>query len=398
MSDIFEELDFSRTIKDFEYTRRAIRGIHETFNESDFDEMDSVQILQYLNERMVPVSFGDYLKRYVYEHSHMNKAFSEVELREYVGAIRNSFEHYHMLYSLTPTSRRVNKIVESWLTQRSVKREAVFVLGFGLHMSVEDVEEFLTKVLQESGFDFTDAAEAVYWHCFRNGFGYARAAALLKEAQEAEPVLPEVNEEQILEGLPHNRYFDLAGEDIGAYLACLRSLQVSRNRGSRERAQYDRLIEETKQAIAGGSPDQREDGKPLSADAVTSADIEKELYAGIPRTDSGNLKRNALSSIGRHFSDKRLSRQRMTEIQRGNIRIDRFDLITLKFFVTAWNAVDEDPNERCTGYIREINEILASASMGQFNPTNPYEAMIMLCLLSMDPLETFGAVWEESYR
>ena len=56
-----------------------------------------------------------------------------------------------------------------------MKRETVFLLGFGLRMSTEDVSDFLTRVLREQDFDFHNPEEVIYWYCYRNHLGYYKA-------------------------------------------------------------------------------------------------------------------------------------------------------------------------------------------------------------------------------
>ena len=84
-----------------------------------------------------------------------------------------------------PTSTKLTSLANNWLTQASVKRETVFLLGFGLRMSVEDVSDFLTRVLREQDFDFHNPDEVIYWYCYYKQFGYHKAEELKKKGCDA---------------------------------------------------------------------------------------------------------------------------------------------------------------------------------------------------------------------
>ena len=53
---------------------------------------------------------------------------------------------------------------------------------------------------------------------------------------------------------------------------------------------------------------------------------------------------------------------------------------------------------RFTEFVEKTNNLLAEAGMMSLYPVNPYEAFILMCIVSDDPLDTFAAVWEKSYE
>ena len=89
---------------------------------------------------------------------------------------------------MSPTSAKLSSLVNNWLTQASVKRETVFLLGFGLRMSTEDVSDFLTRVLREQDFDFHNPEEVIYWYCYRNHLGYYKAEEYKETYKQMTPV------------------------------------------------------------------------------------------------------------------------------------------------------------------------------------------------------------------
>ena len=79
-------------------------------------------------------------------------------------------------------------------------------------------------------------------------------------------------------------------------------------------------------------------------------------------------------------------------------QIDRFDLITLQFFIFALK-VDEFPRAkpRYIRFIDDMNRILEDCCMGPLYIANPYECFILMCVLSDDPMGTYADVVEMSY-
>ena len=169
MRNRMQDLDFEQTVafdsvKDFEFTRKAAQKFRQVVSLDSFEDEDADVIFHYLYKEMELVSFGDYLKRYVYERAELEEPFSQVP-QEVYREIVESFKETYTPKSMSPTSAKLSSLVNNWLTQASVKRETVFLLGFGLRMSTEDVSDFLTRVLREQDFDFHNPEEVIYWYC-----------------------------------------------------------------------------------------------------------------------------------------------------------------------------------------------------------------------------------------
>ena len=83
----------------------------------------------------------------------------------------------------------------------------------------------------------------------------------------------------------------------------------------------------------------------------------------------------------------------------GDAEIDRFDLITLNFFLYS-QKVDEYPNskKRYEQFLASTNRILTGCGMGKMYTANPYECFTLMCILAEDPLGTYADVWEMAYR
>ena len=159
MKNRMQDLDFEQTVafdsvKDFEFTRKAAQRFRQVVSLDGFEDEDADVIFHYLYKEMELVSFGDHLKRYIYERAGLEEPFAEIPQEVYRDIAVESFKETYTPKSMNPTSTKLPALVNNWLTQASVKRETVFLLGFGLRMSVEDVSDFLTRVLKEQDFDF----------------------------------------------------------------------------------------------------------------------------------------------------------------------------------------------------------------------------------------------------
>ena len=99
----------------------------------------------------------------------------------------------------------------------------------------------------------------------------------------------------------------------------------------------------------------------------------KVICSGIPINKMGNLKKMSASILAKHFSQKRFSRQRINNILNHKFPVERFDLITLEFFVISQEMAEDDPYTRYRHFLEEIQEILARCEMSEIYIVNPYE-------------------------
>ena len=74
MNNRMRDLDFEQTIafdslQDYEFTRRAAQKFRQVVSLESFEDEDADVIFRYLYKEMELVSFGDHLKRYIYERA-----------------------------------------------------------------------------------------------------------------------------------------------------------------------------------------------------------------------------------------------------------------------------------------------------------------------------------------
>ena len=371
-------LDFSRTVRDYDFTRKAMQGISRVVTSDDFEDMDADAIFDYLLNEMEVVVFRDYLKRYIYERAGLKEPFARVPEETYLEIILDSFEQNRAPVSFTPTTVKRRAMVKRWLEQDSVNRQTVFALGFGLRMSEVDVSDFLTKVIKESDFDELNPWESACRFCYARGLPYAKAVNLMNG--EAVPGDPEE-------------------KNAADRIAELKKREKGQTQDARMQA-FQAVYAECRQLVAALYQEENDTGdgsKVWKPEDIGPSDIEKMLCDGIPMTSGGNRMKMSSSLLNRQFRQKRITRQRLDSLLKGELEIERYDLITLQFMVDSQKE-DEDPRKRCLTYIDRMNEILTGCGMQAVYPANPYEAFILMCLLAEMPLLTYYDVWEKSYE
>ena len=77
-----QDLDFEQTVafdsvKDFEFTRKAAQRFRQVVSLDGFEDEDADVIFHYLYKEMELVSFGDHLKRYIYERAGLEEPYNE---------------------------------------------------------------------------------------------------------------------------------------------------------------------------------------------------------------------------------------------------------------------------------------------------------------------------------
>ena len=402
MKNRMQDLDFEQTVafdrvQDFEFTRKAAQRFRQVVSLDSFEDEDADVIFHYLYKEMKLVSFGDHLKRYIYERAELEEPFSEVPQEVYREIVLESFKETFTPKSMNPTSTKLTALVNNWLTQVSVRRDTLFILGFGLRMTADDVSDFLTRVLKEQDFDFHNPMEVIYWYCYCHQFGYHKAEELKEAYNRLEP--DHTKTEGVIDA--NNLCLDTE-ESLMKYLSYLKAkMGDPMSEKSQAFQEFSRLLYRAKEIIAAmyqKDEEEKHGGKVWTAEKITPSDVEKVICSGIPINKMGNLKKMSASILAKHFSQKRFSRQGITIILYHRLPVERFDLITLEFFIVSQEMQEEDPYNRYRHFLEEIQEILLKCGMSEIYIVNPYECFLLMCLLTDCPLAVFSEIWEMSYE
>ncbi len=397
------ELDLEETVHEtlheFDYTKRAARSFRHLVNSEDFEDLDRETIYQFLKSRKEAVPFCSYLKRYIYLKSEMEDDFNAVDEKEYQYIIMSSFEENQAPRAFEETTRKWSATVKKWLEQETAQRKTVFLLGFGLNMTPEDVSDFLTKALLEADFNFCDPTETIFWYCYKNHFHYAKAQDLLQTYSkiQPEPLPPYIKEENI-EDMLNNRDCNIKTEEgLLHYLAYLKNVSSGQNGDMEAYHEFEMMWRQLQERLAEDATLSDDEGKVWQTDEISGLYMEKALLYGIPRDENDNMVKMSQSILYRQFGRKRFSRQRISKIQKDH-EVDRLDLITLEFLLVSLDENYSNNMNRYDSFLEDMNAILKRCGMYQIYPPNTQEAFILACLMTEEPLEVYNDVLQMSYE
>lgn len=386
MFDNYEETDF---------TQYMWENLYDVVDCSSFSDQDAELIYKSLESRLRFISFGDYLKRYIYRQAGLSEAFNEVALSEYQEIIMDSFSDTGTPASFESKTLKISAAAKKWLTQQTVKRKVVFLLGFGLCMSVKDVNDFLTKALREQQINVKDPFEVICWYCFKHGYGYPKFKKLWEIYQEtpAGSVNLELMYGDLTIGARNTLYNINSDIALMSFLSDLKTLDNVSKQSATCKMYFDQLLTRSKEVALAFYDDDTK-----TAEEISEADLEHIISATIPKDKHGNLTPSKKSKLHDQFDGKRFSRQHINEVMAGKSEVTRFDLITLNFFIysqtlDAYTSI----NKRYASFVESTNLMLEKCGLGQLYITNPYECFVLMCILSEDPLCTYADVWEMSY-
>ena len=422
-------------VDDLDFTEAAWESLYEAVDDAQFLQKDAHLIYNSLRHRLKLRSFGDYLKRYIYQKAELTEPFDEIPLKEYQLIIQSAFSDNHTPPSFTQTTAKLSALAKNWLTQQTVKRNVVFLLGFGLNMNAEDVNMFLTKALREQEINPKDPFEVICWYCYKKQFNYLKFEQLWKIYNETPANSLDINlfySEQTI-GVRNTMHSIHDDATLIVHLAKLKANKSTSAISYTARKYFDTLYNEARELIAKlynayedaayneavqnyihklslnerlmDSEKQkrieqfRSRRRVFSRADITESDIEHIICAAIPTDRYGNLTPGKASKLNEQFYGKRFSRQRMSDILSGNAEVTRFDLITLNFFVFSQKLdVYPEPKNRYVQFYESTNEMLEKCFLGKMYVQNPYECFVLMCILSDDPLGTYADVWELSYN
>ena len=419
---------------DLDFTERATDSLFDVVDDGSFRERDAELIYRALGSRLHAIPFCNYLKRYIYLRAGLVGKYDEIPLSVYQEIIRDSFADTGTPPSFEPVSSKLSALSKNWLTQKTVKRKVVFLLGFGLNMSLEDVMEFLTKALREPTVNFKDPFEVICRYCFKNGYGYPRFERLWQRYLDMptgkDGVFPYsegtvglrayaervTDDESLLLHLSRlkgdgsiSRISETArGRFLSLYERARTIAADIYNRTEEDDSllalsEYRRRLEASDRLYDFEKLERieakREKRRVYTSDDITPADIEQIILAAVPKDRHGNLIPSKMSRLNEHFGGKRFSRQHIGDVLSEKAEVDRFDLITLNFFIFS-ESLDEYPDNK-TRFLKfedSTNALLGECGMGELYIPNPYECFVMMCMAADDPLGTYADVCEISYE
>lgn len=371
-------------------TQNAQDALEEMEMDPRFEQLEeAVDLIQSEIKARIP-TFSLYIKRYI--NSRLGLSWDDERPQDfYLQLIEEAFQS-----SGTPVSFDVNcttkpkAAIRNWLTHRTVSRKTILLLGFGLQMSPEDVDTLLTKGICEQAINPKDPFEVNCWYCYRHSKDFDFFNALMDRYQQLTSVASQ-GDDFTLDATANIRNSMYGIEDVNALFDYLATLKTSTNipRISRTATKYFvQLCDQIKEYIA------KDDGS--DSKEISDQQVQDLLYAGIGKSDAYNLLPEKQSDLYEAFSIKRLNRQRIGKLYRGEESVTRYDLITLNFVLFSLRE-DLGRLRRYNRFIESTNLMLKACSLQDLIIQNPYEYFVLACILTQIPLETYWEVWENSF-
>lgn len=417
-----------------DFTRKAEELIREIEEETYDLNADSVEsIYSALIKKIKKLNFGDYLKRYIYDKANMTGNYLDIPLETFQSVIIESFKDNATDYSFYPTMAKREQLTRSWLERVIVDRDVVLLLGFGLKMEIGEINDFLSKALNEPMIDPKDTFEATCLYCYRMGYRFPHFKKLWNR-YDPNILSVHINPHNLDSTVKFKERLDTIRDDE-ALLRYLYSLPVtngSKRQSVTARKHFDRLYNQVKIGIARRKTETEEAEARILAerkadelsrsdqsydyqksevinrirsgahvytgDEISGSELESELFPLVPKNEKGNMYPMKESTLNDLFSGKRLNRQHISGILSGKDPITRYDLITLNFFEHDLSLAGEaNTSLHYESFINSTNSILSECNMFNLYAANPYDCFILLCMKTECPIETFEEIWGMSY-
>ena len=137
--------------------------------------------------------------------------------------------------------------------------------------------------------------------------------------------------------------------------------------------------------------------EPLTVEVVEQL-IEKEKPDSILPTLGGQAGLNlAMELAERGFLEEHNVRLIGTTAETIKKAEDRLEFKETMEKINEEEKLTKSAPARFNEFVDETNDLLIEAGMIELYPVNPYEAFVMMCVVSEDLLDTFAGVWEKSY-
>ena len=384
--DVVKEYSEPKDLDNISFTMRGRDRTLETIAALGNQTTDDSMILDAMRGELKTIPFGDYLKRYIYMNSGMTGDFREIPDRSYRHTLMDAFRDHGTPSSMDDSEAHLSTVTKRWLGQYSVGRETALLIGFGLGMLEEEVNQMLMKELHDHRLDPENPLEGICQYCYRHRYGWQKMQQLrmIYEAgpERLDELLPGANRRGRLEDQR------TAVQERELMKKLFQAGPVT-SMARKTRETFQALFEETKGKI------QLESSGRLGRD-ITLADIERVFCPIVMRDRHGNLKLRLQEDVKRELSSHWFTRQHLHMVVSGKKEPDRYDLLTMGFYLRTGTGQRSEKEERVRCFQEEMNRMLAECGYGPMYAADPYECFLMMAMASADPMDTFLSVMEKA--
>lgn len=405
-SDIVYTVSGNTKFNREDYTAAARHNISAVYSAASLADMAYQDIHDYLEKVCTQrVGFCGYLRRDLYRLMKRDRVLTDEKFEDVTVSAMNEYLRRSFKACGAPFSFEGKEVkTERWLTQKNVSRDVVLLVGFGLCMGPEQVDDYFAKGLNQMRFSFINPREVICYYCYANNLSFTdfetieriseqrfdRLSGEERKAQAGKAMLSDFDKERLVSDINYLYEFIV-------FLKCSGSYEKGKNNAL---LQFEQLADQVQSKYVEEQASVREGEKIPEKDKHqrNSYLIEKALYSGAFFYDkNNNLLKDADETVESSLESYYLTRPKINKILKGKQGVSRFDLITLYFYCYVPLYGDDLPAEerkrRCLDFIDEMNKILKKANMYKYNVTNPYECFILLCVMAEDPFQAFTGLY-----
>ena len=369
--------------RSFSFTLQGRRKLSETADRLGEKGSNDPLLFQTIRDEVRTIPFGDYLKRYIYLNSGMSGSYREIPSEEYRQTIMDAFRDNGVPASMKDREVRLATVAGRWLEQYRTGRETVLLLGFGLKMQAEEVDDFLMNALHDHRLDPEDPLEGICRYCYQHQYGFDKMRRL-REAYEAGLAASEGEKPEPAENrLQSERTYRQDRQLLEELFRRGGDTEMKRKTRERFREMYQKAARKMVLESSGV----------LGANA-SPADFERVFCPPVFRDRYGNLKIKICREVQRELSSKRFTRQHLHLLLSGRKEPDRYDLLTLGFYLHTGTGGAADAESRIMEFETEMNRTLDECGYGPIYTADPYECYLLMSLASAEPMETYNNVME----
>lgn len=369
------------------------------------------------------LTFGDHIKRYIYDTSLNNYiSIEDITYKEMKSYIKKAFCKNGMKNrgSISPsTATTLESQLDKWLQSPivKIKRQTCFLFAFGLNMNEEETEYFLTYVLRQATFNVRDPQEAIYYYCLRKNQSYEKLVQWVNIYKNL-PVnmLKKRTETLVLQEDFYEITEDTTEEEFLNYLKKIKNQPADKKKSLSRAKELKDLITQVSFALSNECKKSLRKNIVLQAVGYEDEGISLDTFEKLLKSKAQEnaeipmaleeLLTNKLIEIPA-FSGKSLDHkisQRNNEITREDILMATFLLETCDMDYDFKTQLEDSKKEgksiyqkRKAEFMLAANETLEECGFCEVSLLSPFELFLVACLLKEEPMKYFLGVWKK-YR
>ena len=421
-----------------QFTKNMLNNFWETNYEYSEDYNG---VIEFLNKAENFRTFNDGLTQFIKKHGYVEQdgLDEKTSIKQRTDFLYNKFKEKNISISKATLENYFSG--ETRPDTKKANRTNVFKLCFAMELSLEETNDFFTKIYLDRTFNVKNVHELVYYFCIKNNKSYTDATRLIEQAEKiiddkspkntdsqvyTSSIREETDffttEEELMRYIrdnkdSFNRYNVTAVEEFNKLLNRIQGSKEDRDfiNKLKKGKGYKNITSEDEQHIKNCGlviQDAIKQNIIFDTDTISEYTANKDVSSidfmlfviynsslpiGIEKTYSFANNAHLLKLIKNNFPSKHI----FSKIKKDplfSFEALRKAIILLGFYEFCFDA--EQQGESCGEYFDEfvdqIDDILTSCGMGPLYIGNPYDWLFLFCVKSDQPLSTFRGIIDEA--